>query len=153
MKSSQKWLVCLTKQQLVALRKRNKQCQFIRLSVSCRVQWEILLHLVFCRLRFDYFVCRTTMEDLGETKKLKSVKQHCVRLLKGFHPDLPSRTELILVSNFRSCSSDLSLISSLLTCSKDWVRKCTCIDLVIGNIIRTQNVDRPSYWLITDKGL
>lgn len=82
-----------------------------------------------------------TLEDLGEAKKLKSVKQHRVCLLSDLHPDLPRRTESILVSNLRSGSSDLSLISSSLTCSKDWVRKRTCIDLVIGNIIRMQNVD------------
>lgn len=49
-----------------------------RLSVSCRVQCEILLHLLFCRLPFEYFVCRTTLGDLREAKKLKSVKQHRV---------------------------------------------------------------------------
>lgn len=115
----QKWLVCLTKQRLAALRKRNKRHQFRRLSVSCRVQCGILLHRLFCCLPFDYFVCTTTLKDLGETKKLKSIKQHHVCLLNGFHRDLPIRTDLILVSNFRSCSSELSLISSSITWSED----------------------------------
>lgn len=112
----QKWLICLTEQRLAALRKRNKRSQFRRLSVSCRAQCGILLHLMFCRLPFDYFVCRTTPQDLGEAEKLKSVKRHRGCLLNDSHPEPPRRTELILVSNFRSCSSDPSLIASLLRC-------------------------------------
>lgn len=75
--------------------------------------------------------------------------------LNGFDPELLRRTDWIRASIFSTGRSDLSLISSSPTCCEDWVRKCRCIDLetVIGNRIRMQNVDWPSYWLIRDKGL
>ena len=73
---------------------RETNASVRRLPVSRQVQCRILLHLLFCCLPFDYFVFRTTLEDV---RMLKWVKPDRVCLRHGFHPDLQWRTELILL--------------------------------------------------------
>lgn len=87
----------------VPLKQRNTRHRFRHLSVSCRAQRGMRLHLLFCSSAFHYFVLHLCFISISHTRgRMSQTALHVLEFLchhtafytalcKGLDPEIPGR--------------------------------------------------------------